>query len=174
MCHIPDDNVLNFSSHLSAIFSITIDEVNNSYEPKYTGHSINWQKGTSEHVKLYKDFTKYDETFHVLIEHNMSTTNDIDSFCEKFTEHVNNAANICFPKQKSKTHLKPYWDSELKTDHFEMLTARRSWLENGRTRDPDDTTYRKYKNSKRGFRKQHWIKCKQYIDTIYAFNRQIC
>ena len=50
----------------------------------YTGNGINFQKVTSEHVQLLKDFTNYDETFQVLIEHNMSTTNDFDSFCETF------------------------------------------------------------------------------------------
>ena len=123
-CLIPEDNVLNFSSHLAVIFSITLLPWQNTNPVQECSDKINWNKVTPENIQFYKDSTNYDEIFQTLLTQDLSSVKAIDAFQSSFTYEVKKAANSCFPLRTFKRYCKPYWDADLKQSHLQMRKDR--------------------------------------------------
>ena len=73
----------------------------------------------------------------------------------QLVNRLNLVTKVCIPKSKFKPHLKPPWTKELSKAHKLMKYLRYVWLQNGRPRESDKTSYKENKHAKCEFRKLH-------------------
>ena len=96
----------------------------------------------------------------------ISCESDIDVLYSTFVKTVQLATSICLPKPCFKGHIKPYWLTQLTTNHKSMTRARNKWVSNGRERDNKCASYSQYKSAKRDFRCVH-------RETVYDHHKSI-
>ncbi len=73
-----------------------------------------------------------------------------------------------YPKSSFKHYLKPYWNSDLEQLHRRQSELRIAWIQHGRPRDPHNTQYKSYKESKRAFRRSHRHRVYSYMQNLDA------
>ena len=94
----------------------------------------------------------------------------IDNLYESIVSSIEYVSRICLLHSSYRPYLKPYWSSELRRYHGVMRYKRRVWIESGRPRGNDYTSYSEYKEAKRQFRKLHRNCSYNYLQEI---NRNI-
>jgi len=63
---------------------------------------------------------------------------------------VHNATKKSIPSGIYRSYLRPYWkENNLNFYHNKQLNARREWINNGKSHDPNDEYYIRYKYRKR-------------------------
>ena len=122
-------------------------------------HILNGKKVDEHMLQLYK--TQLDSA---LLNNECDDIADIhnriDNCYKNIVTSIVNISDSVLPKTKFRHFLKPYWDQQLKYLHAVMRQRRREWILDGRPRNNDHSSHRRYKGAKCLFRFQH-RKCAQ-------------
>ena len=118
------------------------------------GSHIKWKQVSSDMTLMYR--THLDESLRKTDYSNVPNVTEriIQRYDNKVTK-INSCSAIAFPKSQFRRYLKPYWDQNLKNLHAVMRQARRQLISEGRPRDNNHSSYRKYKMTKNIFHSQH-------------------
>ena len=163
--NIPLDCSLNVSNHRPVICSITFPNTvpqSVTYEPDV----LNWSKVKHESICMYTQTLQSDSGLIAANEQEIRTISDIDTLYGQLVNRLNLVTKVYIPKSKFKPHLKPYWTKELSEAHKLMKYLRYVWLQNGRPRDSDETSYKEYKHAKCEFRKLHRKAVAMYLKEL--------
>ena len=165
-CCIPDDNALNVSSHRPILCKILIPNILPvDYSFKHT-ERVKWNRVKSNHISAYQNYFESNNDVLNMLSGDLLSENDIDSFYQGIVSVVKGATDKCIPKSKFKRCLKPYWNPELSLFQKEMKQQRWQWIENGRSRDPNNSFYMSYKQAKRKFRQLHRKCAANYLQKL--------
>ncbi len=85
--------------------------------------------------------------------YSLSNTESLEQFTKEIKEAMSNTAATLVPRQGKRTHLKPYWTSQLTGLSREQKTSWRRWVDAGRPRHEGSPEWEMYKNAKREFRR---------------------
>ena len=154
-CEILDDSCLNVSRHRPIVCSVNIPILSEfENDLSLTNLRINWKKLSPTDIQNYQSFL--DSSYELKIaSHTLNCKNDIDNLYESLVNNIKSASDKCFPRSKYREHLKPYWNDNLTNAHKEMKYRRNIWLNDGRPRNKDISSYQYYKTAKHNFRKLH-------------------
>jgi len=144
-CCVHDDDCSNTSDHnaLSLYLSFSTQICVNKARQVYKWHKANVNQYAT---LLDQELCKYNMTGF-----NIDNANDLNIYCDKLVDIITNVSDVCIPKTKYCSYLKPYWSSEIKLLHKEQKRLRLLWIHNGRPRGPNYDSYVKYKLSKQLF-----------------------
>ena len=87
---------------------------------------------------------------------------DIETLYESIFSAINKSMNLAVPKIKFRQFRRPFWDNDLKSVYLEQKTKRLDWINAGRPRSWDCSTYAQYKTAKSKFRKMFADKEQKY------------
>jgi hypothetical protein len=77
----------------------------------------------------------------------------ISEYYKSLVNALNTAATMTIPVVQFRKHVKPYWTSDVKLAHSEMLFKRQIWLNENKPRGASFISYTDYKAAKLLFRK---------------------
>ena len=160
---IADDNCLNVSRHRPVLSYLKLADAVAMTLPPVS--SVSWKKVNSFHIEQYQCGLRNDASLQNAVITSIRNTGDIDLLCSTISSSVQSNGDIHFPKSNFKSHLKPYWNSDLTRLHKEMRTLRTKWKQHGRPRDPGNIHYNEYKNAKRRFRRLHREIVSKYLQS---------
>ena len=168
-CEITDDHVLNASRHRPVVCVIsTGDTCFENLNCNAESH-IKWKKVDEHILQLYK--TQLDNALlNNECDNIADIHNRIDNRYKNIVTSIVNISDSVLPKTKFRHFLKPYWDQQLKDLHAVMRQRRREWILDGRPRNNDHSSYRRYKGAKCLFRFQHRKCAQNYLNEL---NREI-
>ena len=75
---------------------------------------------------------------------------DIDSAFERLILAIHEVSKT-LPHTRSRKNIKPFWDRNLNLLKYNKVESYRSWVADGRPREPDNVLYQKYKSDKKIF-----------------------
>ena len=169
-CCVLDDNCLNVSNHRPIIFNIQCAGYFSSQANSHHKKSVKWHKITNDHITSFKYCMNSCLQSDVDQRNAADVYRSIDNLYESIVSSIEYASRICLPNSSYRPYLKPYWSAELRRYHVVMRYKRRVWIESGRPRGNDYTSYSEYKEAKRQFRKLHRNCSCNYLQEI---NRNI-
>ena len=85
--------------------------------------------------------------------HSCGSTVSISEYYKSLVNALNTAATMTIPVVQFRKHVKPYWTSDVKLAHSEMLFKRQIWLNENKPRGASFISYTDYKAAKLLFRK---------------------
>ena len=110
-----------------------------------------WHRVSPDDVERYR--SEVSDKLEPLLEHaHNSGIIDIDQFYDQFISIIQTCAKSTIPCKKYNPHTKPYWNEDVKTAHRRETEKRRAWIQAGRPRGMQFSTYAEYKKAKREFR----------------------
>lgn len=77
----------------------------------------------------------------------------IEQYAQVITDILQTCAINSIPQSKFKSYAKPYWNSDVKTAYSNATQKRRLWIQDGKPRGMQHTSYADYKRAKSTFRK---------------------
>ena len=164
-CEITDDHVLNVSRHRPVVCVISIGDTCFENLNCNTESHIKWKKVDEHILQLYKTKLRSallnNECDDIADIHNR-----IDNRYKNIVTSIVNISDSVLPKTKFRHFLKPYWDQQFKDLHAVMRQRRREWILDGRPRNNDHSSYRRYKGAKCLFRFQHRKCAQNYLNEL--------
>ena len=162
-CKVLDDHALNTSEHRPVICSVNVGNLN-VYNCLNNRMKLSWKKAllngsVCRYALLLADFMNsisvpdYDNT----------NTNEISKYYNDIVIAMKSASSLTIPAVKFRKHIKPYWTSDVKDAHSDMLNKRHVWINEKRPRGSEFHSYMDYKSSKLNFRKTLNAACDSYI-----------
>ena len=153
-------NLLSYKILEEGFFSMTSDHlpifaemefVCSKHNLLYSATSLPaWHKASPENIENYR--VTWRERLSVLESYDINTTEDLDVFCNTFTQVLLECANTVIPQSSYKPYKRPDWTRDVKEAHDAERAKRRIWLSEGRPRGMHHESYREYKRAKRAFR----------------------
>ena len=164
-CEILDEAALNVSRHRPILCTFVMPSLLNVSTSDAEHTAINWKKVTQTNINNYQNIFQSNEHFRNISIDQLNSTQSIDQAYKTFVEGATVAAQKCFPVKSYKQFLKPYWSQELSGLHNKMLTYRSAWVSNGKPRGMAHSSYVRYKDAKRDFRRCHRKHANQYLQS---------
>lgn len=124
-----------------------------------------WHKITDDDIRNYQ--SSINETIEHLLNADRSNTIDIETLYSELISILLDAANTNIPTAKYNPFTKPYWNNDVKIAHKREREFRRIWVQEGRPRGMQHTSYSEYKKAKRAFKNVQTLAYEQYISTTY-------
>ena len=126
---------------------------------------ISWKRADDQSIDAYRLSLSSSSNLQNVLNKDINSRHLIDETYNVIIHEIKNTAKRIFPTKKFNSYLKPYWNTELSSLHKDMKTKRRSWLEDGKSRNCNNTSYLAYKTAKREFRRKHRQASVNYIRT---------
>ena len=109
-----------------------------------------WHKASPDNIENYRVTLRQRLSF--LDAYDIKSVEDLDVFCNNFTQILLECANTVIPQSAYKPYKRPDWTRDVKEAHDAERAKRRIWLSEGRPRGMLHESYREYKRAKRAFR----------------------
>ena len=151
-CNVEELHPLNNSDHSMLSITMYIGRVESTVYPASNSTNVKWGK-LSQHEMKTRYADRLDSIAIVIkdaFEMSDGCHSAIDNCFSKLTDAMHLVAND-LPRSKFKKNLKPFWDSVLSRLKKEKVECYRVWVNAGRPRDPDNSLWKNYKETKKVF-----------------------
>ena len=168
-CHTGRNEALNTSDHLPIEMVIKVNTYPQSINIDSQSKRVRWDKCDLDFIASEYAIpiaNKLDGVLRILS--NPQVSNDVIDECMDIIIKTLNDATDKIPKSKFKSHLKPYWNDELKYLKKIKMAWFNKWKMEGRTQLADDPTRMNMLKSKKDFCKSVRRLSRQYQDNLIA------